>query len=148
MMEGANVKFRVPVSYTLPEPVQWGRVFLSEPVMPDNSKQTSNEETSYFLLLCLSIYSIALSSPVSWAQLFVFSPPAVNMVPLGHIPLLPPLEGSCSDLSCFGWCLTPANFWVWLVTPSFVLTAGREPHLFHKKKFVPGRSYEEDLSSS
>lgn len=58
--------------------------------------------------------------------------------PLAHRALLLPLKGSCSDLSCFCWCLTPASFWVWLVTPSLVLTAGREPNLLHKKKFFPG----------
>lgn len=78
---------RVPMSSSeflsllLPEPVQWGRVFLSEPVMPDPCQQTNHEWTSYFLLLFLFLCSMALSSPASWAQLFVFSPSAVNMVP-------------------------------------------------------------------
>lgn len=84
MTEGANVKFRVPVSYptsacTVGQSVPKWACHATMP--PDNFQHTNREWTSYFLLLFLFICSMALSSSLSWAQLFMFSPPAVNMVP-------------------------------------------------------------------
>lgn len=83
MTEGANVKFRVPVSYITRACAMGQSVpkSLSCHRPPDNFQQTSCEWISYFPLLFLFICSMDLSSSVSWAQLFLFSPPAINMVP-------------------------------------------------------------------
>lgn len=139
MTKRGNVKFRVPIPFTTgactvgQSAPEWA---CHARMPPDNFQQINCEPTSYFSLLFLFICFMALSSPVSWAQLFVFFCLAINMVPwltLLFFFLLKEATGT-----------SPAFVGVWpSATSGFslsltVLTVGREPNLSHKKKLVPG----------
>lgn len=84
MTKRGNVKFRVPIPYTTgactvgQSAPEWA---CHARMPPDNFQQINCEPTSYFSPLFLFICSMALSSPVAWAQLFVFFCLAINMVP-------------------------------------------------------------------